>query len=223
MKNYRKIWQKHYGDIPVDENGKKYDIHHIDGNRSNNAIENLIAVSIKEHYDIHKNQGNWQACHVIMKRLNLTVEEQLEINKKISEIKKGRKVSEEHKRKIYETLIGRKNEPCSEETKQKIREKLTGRPLADETKAKLKLYTGSANNRFGIKHSEVTLEKMRKIKMGDNNPIRRNPEAKSKISKTILGSKWMYKDEIQSQIKSNDVESYIKNGWKLGRLKFKTK
>ena len=111
----------------------------------------------------------------------------------------------------------------TEETKQKIRDKNIGRVHSEETKMKLKQYTGSANNRFGVKHSETTLEKMRAIKMGDNNPIRRNPEARSKISQTILGSKWMYKDGIQSQIKPNDVQSYIDNGWKLGRLKFKTK
>ena len=180
MKDYRKIWQKHYGDIPVDENGKKYDIHHIDGNRSNNAIENLIAVSIKEHYDIHKNQGNWQACHVIMKRLNLTIEEQLEINKKISEIKKDRKMSEEHKRKISETLTGRKNEPCSEERKRKISEALKGKQMwTEEDRSKM------SEQRKGRKLTEEAKRKMSETTRGR----KISEEWKQRISKSNKGRK----------------------------------
>ncbi len=84
MKDYRKIWRDYYGEIPVDENGITFDIHHIDGNRKNNDISNLKAVSIKEHYEIHKAQGDWSACIIISSRLNLTLEEKLEINKNFS-------------------------------------------------------------------------------------------------------------------------------------------
>ena len=51
--NYRKIYEDHYGQIPLDEEGRSYDIHHIDGNHNNNDISNLKAVTIQEHYDIH--------------------------------------------------------------------------------------------------------------------------------------------------------------------------
>jgi hypothetical protein len=67
--NYRKIFEKHYGAIPKDENGRTYDIHHIDGNRHNNALNNLKAVSIQEHFDIHYLQGDWAACHRISARM----------------------------------------------------------------------------------------------------------------------------------------------------------
>ena len=60
--DYRKIYQEHYGPIPVDESGRTYEIHHIDGNRNNNSITNLKAVSIQEHFQIHFNQGDWNAC-----------------------------------------------------------------------------------------------------------------------------------------------------------------
>lgn len=69
--DYRKIWQNHYGAIPKDSDGKPYEIHHKDGNRENNAIDNLICVSIKEHYDIHYKQGDYGACVLIAKRMNL--------------------------------------------------------------------------------------------------------------------------------------------------------
>lgn len=73
--NYRKIYENHYGPIPKDENGRTYDIHHIDGNRKNNIPENLKAVSIQEHYDIHYSQEEWGACWLISRKMNLTVED----------------------------------------------------------------------------------------------------------------------------------------------------
>ena len=51
--DYRKIFMKTYGSIPKDKDGRSYEIHHIDGNNSNNSPENLKAVSIEEHYYIH--------------------------------------------------------------------------------------------------------------------------------------------------------------------------
>ena len=44
MNKYRKIWESYYGPIPKDENGISYEIHHIDGNRDNNDINNLKLV-----------------------------------------------------------------------------------------------------------------------------------------------------------------------------------
>lgn len=74
MKTYRKMWEQNFGSIPKDQNGRSYEIHHIDGNRLNNHIDNLKCLSIQEHYDIHANQGDWGACNRILKRMNLTPE-----------------------------------------------------------------------------------------------------------------------------------------------------
>jgi hypothetical protein len=68
--SYRKIWESYYGPIPKDQ---LYDIHHIDGDRSNNNISNLKLVTPREHYDIHYAQKDWGACYSIaQQRLNLT-------------------------------------------------------------------------------------------------------------------------------------------------------
>jgi len=75
MANYRKIWSDHYGPIPKDEKGRSYEIHHIDGNRDNNDISNLAAVSIDEHYQIHFDQGDWAACALIVDRVDASLEE----------------------------------------------------------------------------------------------------------------------------------------------------
>jgi hypothetical protein len=79
--NYRKIYRDHYGPIPKDENGRTYEIHHIDGNDSNNHPNNLKAVSIREHYDIHRSQGDWAACQAISLTYDITPEERSELSR----------------------------------------------------------------------------------------------------------------------------------------------
>lgn len=73
--NYRKIYEHHVGPIPRDSSGRKYEIHHIDGNKKNNHPDNLKCVSLQEHYDIHYSQGDWMACHKIAGKLKLSGEE----------------------------------------------------------------------------------------------------------------------------------------------------
>lgn len=86
---YRKIYKEHYGPIPKDDCGRSYEIHHIDGNHNNNNPNNLVAVTIQEHYDIHYSQGDYAACLFIAQyRLNHTPEElselaRLNVNKRI--------------------------------------------------------------------------------------------------------------------------------------------
>jgi hypothetical protein len=69
--SYRDIWESNFGKIPIDEDGRTYEIHHIDGNNKNNNIDNLLCVSIKDHFKIHKNNGDWGALVLIAKRMNL--------------------------------------------------------------------------------------------------------------------------------------------------------
>jgi len=82
MNIYRKIYEIFYGPIPKDGHGRTYDIHHIDGNRKNNNIMNLVALSIQDHFDVHYYQGDWAACHVLSKRLKLTPEQISDLGKK---------------------------------------------------------------------------------------------------------------------------------------------
>jgi hypothetical protein len=59
---YRKIYENHVGPIPEDELGRSYHVHHIDGNRKNNSPDNLVALSIQDHYDLHVRQKDWAAA-----------------------------------------------------------------------------------------------------------------------------------------------------------------
>lgn len=50
---HRLIYENEYGPIP-----KGYDIHHIDGNKLNNDLDNLVALSRKEHTSLHGEGSN---------------------------------------------------------------------------------------------------------------------------------------------------------------------
>lgn len=71
MDIYRKNWIKHFGPIPKDEQGRTYEIHHIDGNRKNNDISNLACLPIQEHYSVHLEQGDYAACILIANRMKV--------------------------------------------------------------------------------------------------------------------------------------------------------
>ena len=69
--NYRNIFIKHHGSIPIDSDGRPYDIHHIDGNHQHNDPANLKAVTLQEHYNIHFALGQYHACQMIAHRMKL--------------------------------------------------------------------------------------------------------------------------------------------------------
>ena len=71
MRNYRKIWEKVNGPIPVDELGRKYEIHHLDGNRNNNDLSNLTCIPIQEHYELHLSKGDYGAAFRIAQRMGI--------------------------------------------------------------------------------------------------------------------------------------------------------
>lgn len=94
-KKYRKVWEDANGTIPVDEQGRSYEIHHIDGDSNNNNLANLRCLSIQDHYEIHKQQGDDEACHAIKLRMDNTPlvgwKHSESTKSKISNAKKGQK------------------------------------------------------------------------------------------------------------------------------------
>jgi hypothetical protein len=81
---YRRLYRKIHGEIPIDEDGRSFDIHHMDGNKENNSPENLVALSIKDHYQIHYDQGDWGSCWSISLRMSISPEEKSEISRRIA-------------------------------------------------------------------------------------------------------------------------------------------
>lgn len=92
--NHRKLWIKVFGKIPKDTNGRSLEIHHIDGDHTNNEISNLKLVTIEEHFKIHESQGDCGACMLIAKRMGLPPDyiSKIQLGKKrpgIGGVKKG--------------------------------------------------------------------------------------------------------------------------------------
>ena len=123
--NYRKLWEQTHGQIPKDEQGRTYDIHHIDGNRKNNSIENLICLSLEDHYKIHlkqfeetKSEKEFRSLVFLSKRIGKDVDTLT-----------GWTVSQETRKKIRNTLKGKKRPP---EVIEKMKGKLTGIKWAEE-------------------------------------------------------------------------------------------
>lgn len=59
VREHRLIWEEAYGPLSPDMN-----IHHINGNKSDNRLENLMAVPMKKHMMLHNGwvmneQGDW--------------------------------------------------------------------------------------------------------------------------------------------------------------------
>lgn len=101
---HRIIYEHCYGPIPVDEAGRTYEIHHIDGDHANNHPANLQALSIQEHYDIHLKQRDYGAAQNIALRMNISHEEK---SKKASELQltrsaNGTRVWQDHEKQSAE-------------------------------------------------------------------------------------------------------------------------
>lgn len=109
MSQHRKIWQQHYGLIPKDQFGRSMEIHHIDGNHSNNDITNLKLVTIEEHYKIHYDQRDYGACVIMSYRMNLSPSQISELSKKCQQRlvreKQHHWQGPEHNKKLIESGI----------------------------------------------------------------------------------------------------------------------
>ena len=134
-----------------------------------------------EHVILYENLSQDEACNMEIKLIkeyktqdsnfgyNVQPDGQLgndgvvfseESKKKMSEAHKGKKLTDEHKKKISEGCKG--HNPCvhSEETKEKLSRINTGKTLSDDTKNKI------SKTLTGIKRSKETLQKRK-----DNNPM----------------------------------------------------
>lgn len=216
--NYRKIWEKANGPIPLDEHGRSYEIHHIDGDRSNNSLENLVCISIEEHYRIHREQGDWGACHAI------------EVRMKPQTAFSGWNHSQKTKDKIRKTLSGRKNGPRPQYVKDKIAKAKKGKKQTKESILKMIeskrrngtiKHTDEAKRKIaeaskGRKHTAESIQKMRQIKK-DSRPTK---EALQKSAE--VRSKPIVHVEFGTIYKSGRDACRIFN-WKPGKLAYRIK
>lgn len=154
---YKRIWIRENGPIPVDEEGRSYEIHHIDGNRSNNDLTNLACLSIKDHWELHFNQGDYDAANLIATRMHKVP------LKGYTGHRRGAKLSQEHKNALIQSRVGYK---ASEETKRKMSNSLKGKqksPFSEEHRKKL---SESTKGRKKAPFSEEHRRNMSEAKKG---------------------------------------------------------
>lgn len=94
MNIYRRIWTNHFGPIPKDDNGRSLEIHHINGDHSDNRIENLKLVTIEEHYKIHHESGDFIQCLMIQKRMEVSPDERSRIQSEAAKLSNKKRLEE---------------------------------------------------------------------------------------------------------------------------------
>lgn len=204
MKSYYYIWVKHNGEVPKDEFGRSFDIHHIDGNNKNNDINNLKCISIQEHYDIHFKQGDQGACHAIRIRMGNVVTgwtHSEETRKKISQIQKGRKQTPEHIENArlgrLKNLHKRKKPTYSEEGLKRLKESNKNRVVSEETRKK---------RSESMKKIKKTEEWKNKISEGNKGKII-SDETRKKLRESHLGIS-PSKESIEKMLKTRSTKVY---------------
>lgn len=191
-KRYIKVYKEYYGEIPKDEYGVSYDIHHIDGDYTNNDPSNLVALSIKEHYEVHKKQKDWGAAWAISKRVGITSEEKSEITRQmnIARAEQG----------MHWSQISSKNGTHPFQNKE------FQRYMAEQAKL---------NGNRSVDR-EWTCEVCNNSGKGMSNYSRYHGEkcGKSSVSK---GRIWINDGVSSKMIRKDEVELHLFQGWILGR------
>jgi hypothetical protein len=136
---YRKIWEKANGPIPTDDSGRTYEIHHIDGIKTNDSIDNLQLLTIQEHYDIHYASKDYGSCWAISLRMEISPNDRAELLKLVVEKRRG---------VLRPDMIGDKNPMRNPLTVAKIKKILTGKKRSIEQR---KNYSDSAKKQRLIK------------------------------------------------------------------------
>lgn len=201
---YRKVWERVNGKIPQDQYGRTYEIHHIDGNRKNNKIDNLKCLSIQEHYDLHLLQGDFAAAFRIAQRMGVSVEE------------KSRLMSLSNQKRLREGThpFLQNREQSTRATKEKV---------ANGTHPFLKKnrsadWQEKANKSYAKKHNRSSVVKSGWEEYKKNNPENTRTLAGSKAgADKTKGTKWFHKLD-GSHLRTNESDPRLQEGWIPGRL-----
>lgn len=179
-KRIRELWAALYGPIPVDENGVTFDIHHVDFNPNNNAPSNWKALSIADHYQVHRDNKDWYSALLISYRLKKKPNDLTAVIENVVELTKKRTLSAEARENIAAAKRGTKWTP---EQRIKMKDINKGRKHSAEAKAKM-----SAAQK-GRKASPEAKKNMSLARIGKKYPVRKgwSQEAKDRQSAAKMG------------------------------------
>lgn len=209
MKNYRRIWIKANGPIPLDEQGRRYDIHHVDGNRENSELNNLQCVSMEEHLNIHTNRGDWAAAFRIAQRMNVDPRIKSEL---MSKSNKKRLEEGSHPftdKKIRETNL--------RTTMEKIKNKEHPFQKLETNKKAIKAKQEKYN------HEELSQQTKKGWELWkQNNPNADRTTKGSKVgAEKTKGTKWYHKEDGTQLRTTPDNPCIIEENWLQGRFRGK--
>lgn len=186
---HRGAWTYYNGkNIPKDEKGRSYEVHHIDGNHSNNLPWNLKLVTIEEHYAIHYEQRDWGACLLMAERMELPVDEVSRMSKLSNEqrLENGTHHLLKENRKEDVRYGGITSEKSSYENAKRIKNK-THNFMKDENgvsqsseRVKNKTHNFLKENRkpgvqYGVSSEKAKEITKRRIENGTHNSVSDNP------------------------------------------------
>jgi DNA repair exonuclease SbcCD ATPase subunit len=103
---HRDVYEFHNGKIE-----KGFEIHHIDGDKLNNNIENLVKLSVEDHKKIHEQT---KTPEQLQKRITNLLENASPKAKEWHKSKEGRKWHKEHYEKVKHKLFKKENKKCLE-------------------------------------------------------------------------------------------------------------
>ncbi len=214
--NYRKIWKNHYGSIPKDENNRTYEIHHKDSNKSNNDIFNLQCMSIQDHYDIHYSQGDYGACLLISRSMDILPEEKSHLAILVNEerIKNGthnflnNTYSRDHP--AWNKGLTKQDHPGILSQSHKISIALKGKPKS------LEHIKHNSESQKGCKHTEEHIQNAVNGRKAIWQLI--DPDGRIYITRNRnqFAKDHNLKDPHLSHVTSGKLKDY--NGWKCQRL-----
>lgn len=207
MASHRYIWKKFFGEIPKDENGRSYEIHHINGNRFDNRIENLKCVSIQEHFDIHLAQGDYGAAFRIAQRLDIEPEEK----SKLMSLSNKKRIEEGTHSFLRPELRQHNKEKILDRVKKKIQGFQNKEVIEKAVKAKKLKYT-----------SEQLSEQVKKgwdmWKQKNIDVTSRTLQGSKAGAEKTKGTKWYHKED-GTHLRTNPSDPRIvTQEWKPGRF-----
>jgi hypothetical protein len=209
MINYRRLWEKVNGSIPLDDKDRKYEIHHIDGDRKNNDISNLVCISIEEHFKIHYDQKDWGAAYRIAQRMD--------IDPKI----KSELMSKSNKKRLEEGSHPFMDSECRERAHKAVAKKLANNEHPFQNPEIIRKAVIAKQNKYS--HQELSDQTKKGWEAWKN----KNPNADRTTKGSVAGAgktrgtKWYHKpDGSQLRTTPEDLR-IIEGGWIEGRFKGK--
>ena len=127
---------------------------------------------------------------------------------------KGKRGVQEVTSKMLESLEYGRHLPASDNLKEKLRQIRTGCEVSDKTRQKLR------DAQTGKKMSNECKEKHRNLMLGSNNPNYGGitDEHKEKLRQVSKDRVHIHKDQINKNVKKDELDLYLSDDWQLGYI-----